>query len=91
MGSNRGGPMTAAPMTGDVFRDGVDALHGAAIISTIGSTTAISSCSALVDTTTRITPAGLGSRPATVGSGSMFAATTAITKSKSCRARPTSG
>jgi hypothetical protein len=48
------------------------------IISITGSTTAISSPSALVvrSTTTRMTLAGLGSQHALVGSGFMFAATT---------------
>ena len=70
-------------------------LHGACAAtmttSTTDSATAISSRSDLVvrSMATRMTPAGLRFRLIMVGSGSMFAATTAITKSKSCRARRT--
>src|SRR5262249_33119629 len=51
------------------------------IISTIGSTIAISSRSASVvaSTITRTTPAGLRSRPTMAGSGFTFAATTTVT------------
>src|SRR4029077_449405 len=63
--------------------------HGACvatmIIFTTGSTTAISSRSALV--VTAMIPAG----PTMAGNGSTFAVTTATTKSKRCRARRASG
>jgi hypothetical protein len=50
------------------------------IISTTGSTTAISSRSALVVTTTAMIPAG----PTMAGNGSTLAVATATTESKSC-------